>query len=54
MLMRLVLWLDGTLVAKSYEVFFNVVEHAEVEIAFLVVPIKGQAKVTGAFPVGVI
>ena len=52
-MMRLVLRFGGTLVAVSREGFFDVAGHAEVDIAFLVVPVKGQTKVKGTVPIGV-
>lgn len=39
--------------AKYYKGFFNVTGHDKVNIAFLVVPIKRQAKVMGAIPISV-
>jgi hypothetical protein len=53
MLMGLVMRFVGVLMVKSCEGFFNVARHAEMDVPSFVVPIKGQAKVPGAFPVRV-
>ena len=53
MLMWFMLRFGGVLVAKSCKCFLNVARHAEMAVAFFIVPVKSQSEIASAFPIHV-
>ncbi len=51
MLVRLMLKLFGHKVSEAGKCSFNIAGHGEVDFAFLVVPVKCNAKIPSSFPV---
>ncbi len=51
--MCLMLWSSGFVVGEMLQCFEDVGWHAEVDISLVIIPVKNEAEITCAFPVGV-